>query len=134
MNKMEFWSDVLERIRWKIPKASYDMWFARTEAEWNGEVLSIVAENQFSKDWLNRRYKKMIALTVEETLGYEVQIQIISKDAYEQKLLPTASEKAPYEEIKSFIVQQNMTINKLQKKVRELEKKVVHLEQLDRIM
>ncbi|MEK4255166.1 DnaA N-terminal domain-containing protein [Ureibacillus sp. FSL K6-2830] len=30
---MEFWSEVLERIRWKIPKASYDMWFARTEAE-----------------------------------------------------------------------------------------------------
>lgn len=131
---MEFWSDVLERIRWKIPRASYDMWFARTEAKLDGEVLSIITENQFSRDWLNSRYKKMIALTVEETLGYKVDIQIVSKDSYEKEKIQSSLQKAPYEEIKSFIVQQNMTINKLQKKVRELEEKVVHLEQLDRIM
>ena len=76
----------------------------------------------------------MIALTVEETLGYKVDIQIVSKDSYEKEKIQSSLQKAPYEEIKSFIVQQNMTINKLQKKVRELEEKVVHLEQLDRIM
>lgn len=129
---MEFWSQVLERIRWKIPLASYNKWFAQSEAKWDGDVIFIIVENQFKKDWLNNRYKKLIASTVQETFGKEVEIQIVSKD--EQNHLSTDLLKAPYEEIKTFIVQQNLTINKLQKKVRELEKKVVYLEQLDRIM
>ena len=132
MDSMEFWSEVLERIRWKIPKASYDMWFARTEAEWNGDVLYILTENQVCKDWLSNRYKKFIALTVEEMTGEKVQLQIVNKDVNERKI--NYNPKAPYEEIKNFILQQNIMINRLQKRVRELEKKVVYLEAGDRIV
>ena len=124
---MEFWSEVLERIRWKIPKASYDLYFAKTEGEWNGEVLCIFTENQFSKDGLNHRYKNIISLTVEEMTGKKAQIRIVNKNAGEEQL-PNENSNAPFEEIKSFILQQNRMINRLQKRVRELEKKVGYLE------
>lgn len=130
---MEFWSEVLKRIRWKIPKASYDLYFASTEGEWNGDVLTVYADSQFSKEGLNDRYKNVIAWTVQEMTGKKVQIQIESKPS-EGSPLPNFHPKAPYEEIKTFILQQNVMINRLQKRVRELEKKIVYLEEGTRIM
>lgn len=125
MDIMEFWPKVLERIRWKIPKASYDLYFAKTEGEWSGEVLYVFTDSQFTKECLNHRYKKIIALTVEEMTGKKAEIQIVNKESNE---LPLIHSKTTYEEIKTFILQQNMMINRLQKKVKELEKKVVFLE------
>src|SRR5690554_5001906 len=135
-DSMDFWSDVLERIRWKIPKVSYDMWFSRTEVELDGDVLIVKVENQFSKDWLNSRYKKIIALSVYETLGKKYKIQIETKDRPKGKENPISKtiSQNPYDEIKNFIAQQNITIKNLQQKINELEKKVVLLEEVDRIM
>jgi len=117
---MEFWPEVLERIRWKIPKASYDMYFAKTEGEWSGEVLYVFTDSQFTKEGLNHRYKKIIALTVEEMTGKKAEIQIVNKESNE---LPLIHSKTTYEEIKTFILQQNMMINRLQKKLKSWRRK-----------
>lgn len=77
----QLWQQVLSIIKTKVSKPSYDTWLKSTKAvEFTDSLLVICAPNNFSKEWLETRYTKMISSTVHEFLDKQVEIRITIKD------------------------------------------------------
>lgn len=118
------WEDVLENIKTKISKPSFETWIAKTTAEVEDDVVFVKAQNDFAADWLDSRYKTLIFDSIKEVLGHTMEVEIgIDKN---RPLIWTPSEDPSYpnayEELKSLIKAQ-------QKKIDELEERIHHLDQ-----
>ena len=51
------WNQVLEKIKKKISKPSFETWLKATKAHTlKGDILTVVAPNEFNRDWLEERY------------------------------------------------------------------------------
>lgn len=61
MQKEELWQALLAQIQFNISKASFATWFKNTGiAEKNGSGVIISVPNNFSKEWLENKYNKVI--------------------------------------------------------------------------
>lgn len=120
---MELWAKVLDRIRGEISKPSFDTWFTQTSAEIEDDVIVVTASNAFAADWLVERYKPLIFETVREIKGRPYEIEIFSSD---QTLV---KEDSSYSyNLKNLIEEQNKLLKKQQKKIDELEQRILKLE------
>lgn len=66
MNKEELWQSVLSRIQLNISPANFSTWFKNTGiiTKENGEFI-ICVPNSFSKEWLEKKYNKLIVNTLQ---------------------------------------------------------------------
>jgi chromosomal replication initiator protein len=77
----DLWQQVLSVIQTKLSKPSFDTWLKSTKASVFTETQLIVcAPTNFAREWLESRYKKMIAKTVLDYLGREVEVQFVLQD------------------------------------------------------
>jgi chromosomal replication initiation ATPase DnaA len=60
----ELWSLVLKHIQNQISRPSFETWFQPTQAELHKDRLTIICPNEFSADWLNNRYERLILETI----------------------------------------------------------------------
>lgn len=61
MNKEEFWQAVLGEVELSISKASFTTWFKNTSVlEINDTDIIIGVPNIFAKEWLEKKYRKII--------------------------------------------------------------------------
>jgi chromosomal replication initiator protein len=61
MTKDEFWQTVLGEIELSLSKANFTTWFKNTSVyNLEGEKLIINVPNIFAKEWLERKYRKII--------------------------------------------------------------------------
>lgn len=78
-NLQDLWNKALAEIEKKVSKPSYDTWLKSTEAHAiQGDVLIIVAANEFARDWLDQRYQEIISETIYDLTGSELQIKFIT--------------------------------------------------------
>lgn len=77
----DLWQQVLSVIQSKLSKPSFDTWLKSTKASVFTETQLIVcAPTDFARDWLESRYKKMIAQTVFECLNRDVEVKFVLQD------------------------------------------------------
>lgn len=72
------WEQVLETIKTKMSKPSYETWFKSTKATlMDEETLIVTAPNEFARDWIESRYETLISDTVFEVSGQRMQIKFV---------------------------------------------------------
>ncbi|PYZ96262.1 chromosomal replication initiator protein DnaA [Alteribacter lacisalsi] len=87
-NLNDLWKQALKNIEEKVSKPSFETWLKSTKAEAVGQdSITIIAPNEFARDWLENRYSGLIAETLQEITGAELRVKfVIPKDEQEQNL------------------------------------------------
>jgi chromosomal replication initiator protein len=71
------WTQVLERLQLQLSRPSFESWIKTANAErLEDNSLTICTPNAFHRNWLQKRYIKTIADTVQDILGYPVEIHV----------------------------------------------------------
>jgi chromosomal replication initiator protein len=77
----QLWDQALSIIETKLSKPSFETWLKSTKATAiNDDTLFIAAPNEFSRDWLENRYLKLITDTIYELTGENMKIKLITSD------------------------------------------------------
>lgn len=72
------WEKVLSVIETKLSKPSFETWLKSTKAHsLSNDTLTIVAPNEFARDWLESRYSNIIQDTLYEIIGEKLNIKFI---------------------------------------------------------
>lgn len=73
------WEKVLGIIETKLSKPSFETWLQSTKiSSLENEILTIIAPNDFARDWLESRYSLLIQETVYEVVGEKLKIKFIT--------------------------------------------------------
>ena len=92
------WGNVLERIKKKSNPQVF-FWFAPLEPlSETGDSITLGANSEFDRDWINNHYLEFIHDTVKEVYGKDVEITIVAPS----DKTPPAKDKAVDKEEKSF--------------------------------
>ncbi|WP_293333169.1 chromosomal replication initiator protein DnaA [Microcoleus sp. CAWBG58] len=71
------WNQILERLQVQLSRPSFETWIKTATAEQlENNCLIVSTPNPFARNWLQKYYVKTIADTVEEILGYPVEIYL----------------------------------------------------------
>ncbi|MBP0724893.1 chromosomal replication initiator protein DnaA [Bacillus sp. RG28] len=101
-NIEDLWSRVLEEIERKISKPSFETWLKSTKAySLKEDTLTIVAPNEFARDWLESKYSGLIMDTVLEITGAELIIKFILPQNHIDEIamnIPAVKEKVKIDE------------------------------------
>ncbi|MBU9710610.1 chromosomal replication initiator protein DnaA [Evansella tamaricis] len=79
-NLNDLWDQVLKQIQGKVSKPSYDTWFKFTKADsidQSTNTITVIAPNEFARDWLENRYFGIITETMHELTGAELEARFI---------------------------------------------------------
>jgi len=72
------WKKVLDVIETKLSKPSFETWLKSTQAvSLIKDELTIVAPNEFARDWLESRYSTLIQDTLYEIVGEKLDIKLV---------------------------------------------------------
>ncbi|TFJ92295.1 chromosomal replication initiator protein DnaA [Lentibacillus salicampi] len=78
----ELWVAALEKIEEKISKPSFDTWLKNTKAEsLQEDTLTVMAPNEFARDWLDGRYTDLINEILLEITGARLSTRFIIPDS-----------------------------------------------------
>ncbi|MCO7175272.1 chromosomal replication initiator protein DnaA [Sporolactobacillus kofuensis] len=83
-NLQEIWKQTLDIIKKKLSKPSFETWLKETRAQSiNGQMMVVSVPNEFSRDWLEEHYAKLISDILYEITGsrYHVQFVIPNKNS-----------------------------------------------------
>ena len=70
---------LLDKMREKISKPSFETWMKATKAyTLKGDILTVIAPNEFNRDWLEDRYSDLIADLLFELTGEELEAKFIT--------------------------------------------------------
>ena len=97
-NINELWTNTLDQIKEKISKPSFETWLKATKADSLSEnTLTIVAPNEFARDWLENQYAGLITETLYEVTGAELDTKFIIPESKEDSLddVKLSSKKTP---------------------------------------
>ena len=101
-NIEDLWSRVLQEIEKKISKPSFETWLKATKAySLKEDTLTIVAPNEFARDWLESKYSGLIMDTVLEITGAELIIRFILPQNHIEEMamnIPAVKEKVKIDE------------------------------------
>lgn len=82
----KLWDHVLEKMQSQIPNLSFDTWIKPLTMQIEeGNMLVLTAPNEFSKEWINERYKKEINQLVNKLTGNQYIIKVATRE--EQKVI-----------------------------------------------
>ncbi|EGL83540.1 Chromosomal replication initiator protein dnaA [Caldalkalibacillus thermarum TA2.A1] len=77
-NVRDLWARVLQEIKDKVSKPSYETWLESTQAHaLENDTLVIVAPNEFIRDWLDNHYRPLISETVFDITGVKLNLKFI---------------------------------------------------------
>ncbi|MFC7063034.1 chromosomal replication initiator protein DnaA [Halobacillus seohaensis] len=86
-NIHELWDNTLEKIKEKISKPSFETWLKATKADsLNENSLTIVAPNEFARDWLENQYESLITETLQEVTGAQLSTKFIIPETKDDQL------------------------------------------------
>lgn len=90
MENASIWNNVLEVLKGKLNKQSYDTWFAPSKLI-SGSENEIIVEvpNNFTKDWLEKHYKNLIEETIKALENKDIKISFVLS-----KSIPTIIESS----------------------------------------
>ncbi|CAM3806679.1 chromosomal replication initiator protein DnaA [Alkalicoccus chagannorensis] len=98
-NLHDLWDQALTKIEEKVSKPSFDTWFKDTEADsidQSSNLITIIAPNEFARDWLENRYFTIITETLQELTGAELEAKfVLPKDEQSEPDLPAPQAMPP---------------------------------------
>ena len=77
MNAKQVWQAALGELQVKVPGPSFQTWLKNTSIaafEGNNRVVIAVPSN-FAREWLESKFSKVIAETLNNVLGYKVEVR-----------------------------------------------------------
>jgi chromosomal replication initiator protein len=75
------WTDVSVRLRDALNESTYSTWFAGAEGgELDDDTFVVVVPNDFTRQWVEGRYRGLIEAAVEDALGEGREIQVSVRD------------------------------------------------------
>ncbi len=81
MDYKQIWEQVLEQMKQKISKPSFETWLKSTEAiDFNDDILTITTPNEFARDWVDTRYSELMKQTINEITKENISIKVVSKE------------------------------------------------------
>lgn len=98
-NLADLWDRTLKMIEKKVSKPSFDTWLRDTKAnsiDQKSNIITIIAPNEFARDWLENRYFAIIKETLKELTGAELEVKFILPDegkSKEKKIEVSVNEK-----------------------------------------
>ena len=117
MTKDELWQALLAQVQFNISKASFATWFKNTGIlAKKGEQVIISVPNNFSKEWLENKYNKLI-FKILHSLDEEIKEvkYTVNHSSIKQKSPSTSSlvevEEAPQLEFQEFKVDRETSLN-----------------------
>ncbi len=82
MDAKQVWRAALGELQVSLSPANYETWLRETSlVEVDDNRFRIAVPNGFAKDWLESRYRSLIAGTLARIVGYSVQVEIIVSPA-----------------------------------------------------
>ena len=98
------WSDVLDRLSRQIPQNSLSLWFKdATVTDYNGNSITVVAENEFKKITIQSKYIGLIEKLFEESTGKKISVLLTSAETQnreEEKLFENLYNEVTLPDIK----------------------------------
>ncbi|GGG08340.1 chromosomal replication initiator protein DnaA [Paenibacillus aceti] len=89
----EIWQNILSIINTKLSKPSFDTWFKATKVvSIDDHSIVISAPTTFAVEWLESRYTKLVATTVYEYLGKQVEVTFVIEESAPPEQPPTNKE------------------------------------------
>ncbi|ADH97553.1 chromosomal replication initiator protein DnaA [Salisediminibacterium selenitireducens] len=79
-NLNDLWDQVLSKIEQKVSKPSFDTWFKYTvvdSIDQSSNTITVIAPNEFARDWLENRYFSILTETLYELTGAELEARFI---------------------------------------------------------
>ena len=90
------WQQVLSAVQKKISKPSFDTWLKGTKAvSFTDEAVVVRAPNIFTRNWLEKRYTKLINETIYEKFNKRVHVEFVLEDAAPVSDRPPAFQPPP---------------------------------------
>ncbi len=75
------WTDVSARLRDALNESTYSTWFAGAQGgELDADTFVVVVPNDFTRQWVEGRYRGLIEAAVEDALGEGRDIQVTVRD------------------------------------------------------
>lgn len=80
--QLEVWHSLLHDLSEILSKPSFETWFSKTIILYSDSTITVVCQNEFSRDWINERYKNIISDIVRNK--YQVDIPMFSTYLYDE--------------------------------------------------
>jgi chromosomal replication initiator protein len=77
MNAKQLWQAALGELQVKVPGPSFQTWLKNTSVASFEEhkFVAIAVPSNFAREWLEKRFSKLIAETLQNVLGYSVEVR-----------------------------------------------------------
>ena len=101
MDRRHVWRATLGELELSLSQATFSTWFRRTallRVDDATHTFVIGVASGFAKDWIEDRYRTLIAQTLAKTVGYSVtvQVEVVGDAALDEAgAAPAASTAAP---------------------------------------
>ena len=77
-NIKDLWTAALDKVKEQISKPSFDTWLKHTEAQsLDGNTVTVIAPNEFARDWLEGQYTKVITDIISEITGANLTVKFV---------------------------------------------------------
>lgn len=90
----QLWQQALSTIEQRVSKPSFETWLKSTKAvSLHNSHMVVSAPNEFTRDWLENKYSKMIRRTLEEITGQEMAVKFTIPIQASDENQPTATKQ-----------------------------------------
>lgn len=79
MDRRQVWRATLGELEISLSQATFETWFRRTallRVDEASSTFTIGVSSGFAKDWIEERYRSLIAQTIAKIVGYSVTLQV----------------------------------------------------------
>ena len=85
MDRRQVWRATLGELEISLSQATFETWFRRTallRVDEQSSTFTLGVSSGFAKDWIEERYRSLIAQTIAKVVGYSVtlQVEVVSED------------------------------------------------------
>ena len=85
MDRRQVWRATLGELEISLSQATFETWFRRTallRVDEQSSTFVLGVASGFAKDWIEERYRSLIAQTIAKIVGYSVtlQVEVVSED------------------------------------------------------
>ena len=96
MDAKQVWRAALGELQVSLSPANYETWLKDTAlVDVDGDRFRVAAPNGFAKDWLENRYRSLIAQTLARVVGYSVNVEFEVREIEpEDEVEPERQEEA----------------------------------------
>lgn len=128
----KIWNLVLEELRTRMTKPSFETWFSMTEGELVDNTFYVKAPNSFAREWLASHYAYEISEVLTKITGetYELVIVDTNNRSSDTKSVTSEIRKSAndFDKLMNIMEEQNKLIREQQQRIDALEKRVNKLE------